>query len=229
MVNSCDKLRMYSNSVFFSPPIYANLCQFMPRCSISSVNFYMPISAKNIEKLNNLEKTLREQMLWVSRNGIQHIIDTINSLRTFKQFTIGLSAGIIGIVFPLLLTAGSIKNTNAFLITLGLFSYVIICGFFQMILPYIREVVELPKVSEKSSERILKFIKELQEIRKIDDNDEAGRKFEELKEHYRITTPNQRVGILKKLWHRYEILIFFGAFIVGYAFFIYGLFINFIN
>jgi len=139
-----------------------------------------------------------------------------------------LSIAIIAILFPLILIEkDKFENNDFFIASLILFSFVILYGIIHLVIPTIKEVVEIPKVSEYHGERIVKMIKEIQQIKKIDNNNTAGKKYEELKKRYSQLPIETKPGWLKRYWMRYESLIYFSVFIVGYVFLVIGLLMNF--
>jgi len=188
----------------------------------------MPISQNNLKLLNDLEQTLRNQLLWVGRSGLEQSANAIDRLRNLRQFVMSLSIVIVAILFPLMLMEkDEFENNDFFIVSLVLFCFVVLYGIIHLVIPTIREVVEVPKVSEYHGKRILKMIKEIQQIKKIDDNDTAGKKYEELKTNYSQLSTETRPGWLKRGWMRYESLIYFSVFIVGYIFLVIGLLVNF--
>jgi len=188
----------------------------------------MSISPNNLKLLNDLEQTLRNQLLWVGRSGLEQSVNAIDRLRDLRQFVMSLSIAIVAVLFPLLLMEKDIlENNNFFIVSLILFSLVVLYGIIHLVIPTIREVVEIPKVSEYHGERILKMIKEIQEIKRIDDNNTAGKKYEDLKKRYSQLPIETKPSWVKRCWMRYESLIYFGVFIVGYVFLVIGLLMNF--
>jgi len=186
----------------------------------------MSISKKNLKLINSLEKTLKEQLFWLSRNGMQISLDAIESLRNLRQFIIGLSVAIIGIVFPLMLANDLIKENDFFIISLVCFSYVVIYGIFDLIISRSRELVDIPSAVESNLKKLMKLIKEIQDIRKIENNDEAGIKYEQLKSSYTQKFPSDKLSFFQKLWRKYENSFFFSFFIVGYIFLVLGFLMN---
>jgi len=182
----------------------------------------MPISKKNLKFINNLEKTLKEQLFWLSRNGMQMSLETIESLRNLRQFIIGLSVAIIGIVFPLMLANELIKGNDFFIISLICFSYVVVYGILDLIILVIRETVDIPSVVESNLEKLMKLIKQVQDIKLIENDNEAGIKYKQLRSLYTQEISSDKLFFFRKLWRRYESLVFFSFFIVGYIFLVLG-------
>ncbi len=188
----------------------------------------MPISQNNLKLLNDLEQTLRDQLLWIGRSGLELSNDAIDRLRNLRQFVMSLSVVIVAILFPLILIEkDKFENNDFFIVSLVLFCLVVLYGIIHLVIPTIREVVEIPKVSEYHGERIIKMIKEIQQIKKMDDNNIAGQKYEELKKNYSELPIETKPGWLERYWMRYESLIYFSFFIVGYVFLVVGLLVNF--
>ena len=188
----------------------------------------MPINQNNLKLLNDLEQTLRNQLLWIGRSGLEQSVNAIDRLKNLRQFVMSLSVAIVAILFPLILIEkDKFENSDFFIISLILFCFVVLYGIFHLVIPTIREVVEIPKLSEYHGERIVKMIKEIQQIKKMDDNNVAGKKYEELKSAYSQLPIEKRPSWLKRYWMRYESLIYFGVFIVGFVFLVLGLIINF--
>ena len=188
----------------------------------------MPISQNNLKLLNDLERTLREQLLWIGRSGLELSNDAIDRLRNLRQFVMSLSVAIVAVLFPLILIEKDrFENNDFFIVSLVLFCVVVLYGIIHLVIPTIREVVEIPKVSEYHGERIIKMIKEIQQIKKMDDNNTAGQRYGELRNNYSKLPIETRPFWLKRYWMRYESLIYFSIFIVGYIFLVVGLLVNF--
>jgi hypothetical protein len=169
----------------------------------------MPIKKNNLKLINELENRLKDQLTWQARDGLKQHTDAIDRLRNFKQFIMAISTSIVAILFPLiLLEKDKFTNTDFFIISLVLLSYVILYGVLQLVMPTLREVIELPVVSQYHNKRLLKMIKEVQAIKKVEDNDTAGKKCEAIKSQYSQMPPEQEINWLKKYWNKYESLIY---------------------
>ena len=187
-----------------------------------------PIKEKNLRNLDRLEDALKKQLVWVGRDGLQQSVDAIDRLRNLKQFVIALAITTVSILFPLLIIVqDKIVYEDIFVIALILFSYVILYGLIRLVIPTLREVITLPRVSEHHRERILKMIKEIQKIKKMDDNDTAGRKLKEFKSRHSKMPEVENLGLIKRYWARYDPVVFFAVFITGYIFLIVGFITNF--
>lgn len=188
----------------------------------------MPIKKNNLKALDELENTLKDQMIWVARDGLQRSVEAVDRMRNLRQFTMELSAVMVSIVFPLLLLSKNVlSNADFFFVALTLFSLVVLYGLIHLVIPTVREIVGIPQVSFYHGDRFLGMIKEVQKIREMDDNDAAGRKLQDLKLRYtKEITEEGEIGLLRRYWRRYESLIFFSCFIVGYIFLVVGFFVN---
>lgn len=182
----------------------------------------MPISENNLSLINNLEKDLKEQLIWISRDAVRLTSETIQSYRNLRQFVIGLSVAIIGIVFPVMIANEIFKNNSFFIVSLICFSFVVIYGISNLIISTMQDLVGITPMIESNLQRLERMIKQLRDIEKIENNDEAGKKYLELKAEYSKEFPKEKLLFWQKLWRRYEGLFFFGFFIVGYIFLIVG-------
>jgi hypothetical protein len=184
----------------------------------------MPINQKNLDLINNLEKDLKDQLIWLARDAVNQTSATIDRYRNLRQFIIGLSVAVIGIVFPIMIANEIFKNNNFFVISLICFSIVVIYGICNLIILTMRELIEMPIMIDSKLEKLNSIIKELQDIKQIENNNEAGKKYLEFKKIYTEMFPDENLSFLQKIWRRYEGLLFFGFFIVGYIFLIIGFF-----
>src|SRR4030043_112067 len=170
----------------------------------------MLINEKNLNLINDLEKELKEQLIWLCRNGIEQTSGTIERYRNLRQFIIGLSVAIIGVVFPITIASEIFTNNSFFIISLICFSYIVIYGILHLAISTTSELVEMPSVIETNLQLLGKMIKQVQDIRKIKNNDEAGKKYNELKSEYTKKFPAEKVNFFQKLWRKYESSFFFG-------------------
>jgi len=184
----------------------------------------MPINEENLNLINNLEKDLKEQLIWSARDAVHQTSSTINNYRNLRQFVIGLSVATIGIVFPIIMANEIFKNNNFFIVSLIYLSTVVIYGICDLIISTTSDLVLMPPAIESNLQKIQEMIKQLQDIKKIENNNEAGKKYIELKTKYTKRFPDEKLSFLQKLWRKYEGLFFFGFFIVGYIFLIIGFF-----
>lgn len=183
----------------------------------------MSIKPENLKTLESLELRMKDQLMWVGRSRFDQLIQTTNQLRALMQFTIGLSIAIVAVVYPLVLSTNeSRKNEDIFSISIFLFSYVVVYGMLKLILPIVQETKSIPDLSKKHADAVLEIIKEIQEIKKIENNDEAGKRLQALQS--KVRNNKTEIPVPKfLLWRRFEIHIFFATFIVGYIFLIFGL------
>jgi len=182
----------------------------------------MPIKKKNLNLINNLEKDLKGQLIWLARDAVHQTSSTIDNYRNLRQFVIGLSVAIVGIVFPIMIANEIFKNNNFFTVSLICLSFVVIYGICNLIISTMSDLVGIPSVIESNLQELDKMIKQLQDIKEIENNEEAGKKYIELKAKYTKKFPEEKLSFLQKLWRKYEGLFFFGFFIVGYIFLIIG-------
>jgi hypothetical protein len=182
----------------------------------------MPINEKNLTLINDLEKDLKEQLLWMSREGMQQSLNAIDRLRGLRKFVISLSVAIIAIVFPLMLGNEILKDNIFFILSLIFFGCIVIYGIINLVIPTISEIVDIPVMVDSNLELVYKMIKQVQDIKKIKDNNEAGKKYQELKSLYSQKFPSEHLSFFQKLWRRYESLFFFGFFIVGFVLLVLG-------
>lgn len=184
----------------------------------------MAISEKNLKLINDIESQLKDQLIWVARDAVNQTSSTIGDYKNLRQFTIGLSVALIGIVFPVLIANKIFENNAYFITSLICFSLVVVYGLCHLILSTMNDLVNMPSVIQNNLKELQKCIKEVQRIKKIENNNEAGKEYETLKAKYSEEFPHEKLSFLQKIWRRYEGLIFFGLFIVGYIFLVFGFF-----
>ncbi len=186
----------------------------------------MSISNENIERIDCLKKTLQEQVLWLGRKNVGDASELIEKIRGVRQFTIGLSVAITGISFPQLLTQNLDSSvSDFFLVSLFLFTLNIILGLLTLFTSTHREHEEIPIVNKHHAEKIIEIINELEEIKKMNNNDEAGLQYEQLR--LKSTSyPMKPLNLIQRILLTYQDLILFSLFLCGFIFLIIGLMFN---
>jgi len=184
----------------------------------------MPINEANQKRINELEKTLKEQLFWVVRNAVNQTTAIIDDYKGLRQFTIGLSVAVIGVVFPIMIANDIFKDNAYFIVSLICFSVVVLYGLCHLVLSTMNDLVNFSPMIDENLKKLQKCIEEVQEIKKIENNNEAGKKYELLQVKYTKQFPQEKLWLIQKLWRKYEGLFFFGFFIVGYIFLIIGFF-----
>lgn len=186
------------------------------------------ISEHNKDLLNKLEGTLKEQMIWSARNYTDVIREVVDSSRSVKQFIVGLSVAILGLVFPALINHESQISINYFIVSFGEFCVVTILGLISLISETQKELVFLPKVLRHHTGQMFELIKKVQEIMKIENNNTAGLEHEKLQSHYKsldLGEPSQ----LENFFGRYGDLILYATFFSGFTLLIVGIFKNLVE
>lgn len=131
----------------------------------------------NIELLNRQEQKLNDYLDWIGKEGIKNLLDSYKEINSYvNQITI-LSAGIAGVVIPLLIEQEKTKIDLIYL-SFSLFTVNIIFGVVYMS----TFVTGLPdahrSITERQQKRLLNFINRIQEIRRIEDDNIAGKDYE---------------------------------------------------
>lgn len=187
----------------------------------------MPINQENLKRIEKLKVTLRDQLLWLSRKIVGDVSETIMQVRNIRQFVIALSVAIIGIATPQLLSNEIPKNIADYLfVSMLLFALNVIIGIFSLFFPAHKEKLLMPKITSHHAEEALKMIQELDEIKKIDDNDEAGRRYQALQTKS-TAYPMKELSLVYRLWLKYEDLVLTSLFICGFILLCWCLFITF--
>ena len=177
--------------------------------------------------LDNLETTLKDQILWSSRNHLTIITETVERARTLKQFVIGLSIAILSLVFPILINNDVLLCKDYFILSFIQFSGVTIIGLMSLISPTLRELIWLPKISTHHTEEVLKTLERVQEIKKLEDNSVAGQEFEKLSGLYKkLNLPNPNV--VSQIIGKYDDLIFYVTFFMAFTILMIAIFNNLI-
>jgi len=184
----------------------------------------MAIKEKNLKLINELERNLKEQLIWIARDSFNLTSKSIESYRNLRQFVIGLSVAIIGIVFPIMLANEIFKNNTFFIVSLICFNSVVIYGISNLVIVTIKDLIGIPSIINSNLEETNNQIKQVQELKKIQNNEEAGKKYKELQEKYSKDCSKENLSWWKKTWRRYESLFFFGTFIVSFILLIIGFF-----
>jgi hypothetical protein len=185
----------------------------------------MTIKESNLQLLNNLENQLREYATWIAKNGLTSTHKTIEQYRDLRKFTISLSAAMVGIVFPLLFVSEILEENNFFLYSFIGFSVIIIYGILNLLHTTINDLTGMPREVNNQLDELSKQIEQIQQIKKEQNNDLAGKKFEELKRKYGKKLSGESLNFfqkIKKEFRKYEWIMFFGIFILGYIFLIIG-------
>lgn len=186
----------------------------------------MPIHKENLDRINNLQQTFKDQLLWITRKNIDDASDLIDRVRDVRQFTIALSVGIIGVAFPQLLTNTlNVHILDFILISLFLFTLNIIIGLFTLFKSTLTERDEVPVVNNHYVKETMETIHKLEEIKKIENNDEAGMQFVMLKEKSHLY-PMKPLNFIQRIWLRHVDSILFSLFLWGFIFLIVGLLVN---
>lgn len=186
----------------------------------------MPISKENLDRINHAKSAFQDQVLWLGRKGITDTSELIDRIRDVRQFTIGLSVAIIGISFPQILTKSLVSEiSDFFLISLFLFTLNIVIGLLTLFTSAHKEYEEMPLLTNHNANEIIKIINELEEIKKIENNDEAGRKFKELQKRSTLY-PMKPLNLVQHFWLKYQDLIIFSLFLCGFIFLIIGFLLN---
>ncbi|MDD3085036.1 MAG: hypothetical protein PHU32_04085 [Candidatus ainarchaeum sp.] len=182
----------------------------------------MTIKEKNFKLLNDLENQLREYAIWIAKNGSTETSKTIEQYRDLRKFIISLSAAMIGIVFPLLLVSEILKENKFFIYSFIIFSIIIIYGIFSLVHTTINDLIGIPRKINDQLNELSEQIEQIEKIKKEQDNNLAGKKFLELKKKYGEELSGKSLNFFQKIWKKYEWIMFFGIFILGYIFLIAG-------
>lgn len=186
----------------------------------------MPINKENLDKINGLQQTFKDQLLWITRKNVDDASNLIDRVRDVRQFTIALSVGVIGVAFPQLLTNTlNLHILDFILVSLSLFTINIIIGLLTLLKSTLTERDEIPVVNNHYVTETTKTIRELEEIKKIENNDEAGIQFMKLKEKSHLY-PMKPLNFIQRIWLRHVDSILFSLFLWGFIFLIAGLLIN---
>ena len=186
----------------------------------------MPINKENLDRINNLQKTFKDHLLWIGRKSITDIAELVDRVRNILQFTIALSAGIIGITFPQLLTKTLTPLTTDFFLTSLLFFVLnVITGLLSLFTSALKESEQIPILTDHHAQEAIKLINELEEIKKIEINDEAGKRYEELRQRSTLYQMKY-LNLIQRIWLKYRDLIIFSLFLWGFIFLIVGLLVN---
>ncbi len=182
----------------------------------------MVIKQNNLKLLNNLENQLREHAIWVAKNGLANTSKTIEQYRDLRKFTISISVAIVGIVFPLLFVSEILKENNFFLYSFVIFSIIIIYGILNLVHTTINDLMGMPREVNDQLNELSEQIEQIKKIKKEQNNDLAGKKFMELRKKYGKELSEESLNFFQKIWKKYEWIMFFGIFILGYIFLIVG-------
>jgi hypothetical protein len=183
------------------------------------------INESNRKMLDKLEITLKDQLLWSSRNHLNVISETVDRARTLKQFIIGLSIAIISLVFPILISVNFLTGKGYFILSFIEFCIVTLWGLISLILPTLKELVLLPVISNHHIDEVYKMIKRVQEIKKIEDDGVAHSEFNKLEDSYKKLDLG-KINKAELFFGKYEDLIMYSIFFVSFALLVIGIFKN---
>jgi hypothetical protein len=185
------------------------------------------INDANKKRLDNLEQTCKDQMLFLARSQVDVITDVYSRLRDLRQFIIGLSIAILGLVFPILMSRTNLLGVDYFIISFIEFCIFSLWGLISLIVPISKEVILLPAMTEHHTEEFLKMIKRVQEIRKIEDNNLAGQQYEKLEASYK-TFDLPKASRIEIFFIKYQDIVLYSIFFVAFIFLLRGIFENMI-
>ena len=187
----------------------------------------MPIALENKEILQNTKKELVDLAKKLVENDLEYNFRLTQQLRQLRQFLIAISVTIVGIAFPQFFM-GNIPNvvTDFLIVSLGLFSVTVIIGLFTLIPTASKEKGEIATVYDFHRARVRKILNEIDEIERIENNTEAGQRYESLIQRYpplQVSPPR----FLSAVWEEYIDALLLGIFFVGFCLLIGSLFIGF--
>lgn len=186
------------------------------------------LSGTNSKLLENYEAELKDHLTWQARSKLTLIYESAQNYRNLKQFVVGLSIAVLGLVFPSLIVQQSLAGHDYFILSFVLLSIVTVWGLIDLIVPVLTEPFSMQKTVDHHIGQTLAMIKRVQAIGEMKDNNEAGLAFAKLpKEYKHLDLGEPYGGFLGGLYRRYEDSLFYGLFLVSFALLVLGLFQGF--
>jgi len=168
-----------------------------------------------MRRIENLEKRLAEHAIWLVKEGMNRDIELITNARTLKQFVVGLSIAILGVAFPNLVGNLSDLPKDMIIVAFTMFCITTVWGLVSLVVPTIKELREMPSVSNHHIDQTKGLLREVQEIKRMEDNALAGQRYEGLATKYMKLDLGQPSRV-QLLWHRYEDILLYALFIVAF-------------
>lgn len=183
------------------------------------------LKESNIKMLNEFETHLKSHLIWMTKDNLDREASLVFNERHLKQFIIGLSIAILGIVFPTIIgtNAFTITIQSLFLISFILFCVVSIWGLFDLIVTTLTELTDIPKVHRHHQTQMELMIKKVQEIQEMTDNVLAGKEFKGLPQQYKHLDLG-RPSLIRRLFYRYGDTILYAGFLVAFFLLLAGVF-----
>lgn len=175
-----------------------------------------PIKPQNLAMLDEMDSKLKERGFIFIDQTLSQSIDSIKEFRKLQITTIGFSLAIAGVVIPLLVSKDmtSIVKDHLFL-AIVLFGANVAWGIIAHATQLSSERKSIWQNADVRLKEMDGLRNEIQRIRKMDDNDEAGRTLINLRVRVENVKESNMSG-LNNFVYLVE-MIFFGLFIAGLA------------
>lgn len=182
----------------------------------------MAIKDQNKRNLDNFRTRTESLLENIQYKGLDQQLELIIQKRGLRQFMVGLATAVIGITFPQLIGQNNLFLQDLFFISLTLFSLVVVLGLLTLVPVVNQEVEEIPLVNKHYITQAIDILSELKEIEKMENNDEAGRRFQRLQKEIR-PYPMNPPGFVEKFFAKYTDVVMLASFFNAFSLLFLGL------
>ena len=133
---------------------------------------------KNNKKiLNDAESGVKEEISFVLHDGMNRHLSIIEKYQSYIKEISVLSLAILGVVMPLVYQS----NPSYYIKIATLFFFLnALLGFLYILYIFRHDIIHMPNVIDKQTEKGFEILKEIRRIHNVEDNNTAGRMWEEL-------------------------------------------------